>query len=153
MKLHELLITDQLWVVESDWLVEIQLKLTCARPFSRHALTPPTSGVARKGSSSIDYDARLLLSTHVNLPTSTLCLVLTSSPAKFSTYSNVTDEKMVRENFVHLSIHSLCTRTIRPGDKASQVYNELCGNAFMLSAGTLDKTKHSFLQSTHLLQK
>ena len=51
---HELLITDQIWVVESDWAIEIQLKVTCARPFSRRTLTPPTSGVARKGSSSID---------------------------------------------------------------------------------------------------
>ena len=54
VKLHELLITDQIWVVESDWSVEIQLKVTCARPFSRRTLTLPTSGVVRKGSSSID---------------------------------------------------------------------------------------------------
>ena len=54
VKLHELLITDQIWVVESDWSVEIQLKVTCARPFSHCTLTPPTSGVVRKGSSSID---------------------------------------------------------------------------------------------------
>ena len=54
VKPHELLITDQIWVVESDWSVEIQLKVTCAGPFSRHALGPPTSGVARNGSSSID---------------------------------------------------------------------------------------------------
>ena len=54
VKPHELLITDQIWVVESDWSVELQLKVTCARPFSRRALAPPTSGVAKKGSSSID---------------------------------------------------------------------------------------------------
>ena len=54
VKLNELLITDQIWAVESDWSVEIQLKVTCARPFSHRALALPTSGVARKGSSSID---------------------------------------------------------------------------------------------------
>ena len=48
VKPHELLITDQIWIVEFDWLVEIQLKVTCARPFSCRALTPPTSGIARK---------------------------------------------------------------------------------------------------------
>ena len=52
MKLHELLITDQIWVVESDWLVGIQLKVTCARPFSHRALAPPTSGVASVASIS-----------------------------------------------------------------------------------------------------
>ena len=31
MKPHELVITNQIWVVESDWLVDIQLKVTCAR--------------------------------------------------------------------------------------------------------------------------
>ena len=42
VKPHELLITDQIWVVESDWLVEIQFKkVTCARPFSSHALACP----------------------------------------------------------------------------------------------------------------
>ena len=51
VKPHELLIPE---VVESEWSVEIQLKVTCARPFSRRALAPPTSGLARKGSSSID---------------------------------------------------------------------------------------------------
>ena len=51
VKPHELLITDQIWVVESDWLVEIQLKVTCARRFSHHALAQPTSGVVRKGTS------------------------------------------------------------------------------------------------------
>ena len=55
VKPHELLITDRIWVVESDWSVEIHLKVTCARPFSCHALTPPTFGIARKGSSLIDY--------------------------------------------------------------------------------------------------
>ena len=86
-------------------------------------------------SSKLIINARLLLSTHVNLPTSTLCLVLASSPTKFSTYGNVTDEKTDKENFMHPSVHSLRTRKIRPWDKASQVYNELCGNASMLSAG------------------
>ena len=42
-------------MVESDWLVEIQLNVTCARQFSRRALTLPFSGLARKGSSSTDY--------------------------------------------------------------------------------------------------
>ena len=53
-KLHEILITDQIWVVESDWLVEIQLKVTCARPFSCCALALPTSSIARKGSSLME---------------------------------------------------------------------------------------------------
>ena len=47
VKLPELLITDQIWVVESDWLVEIQLKVTCARLFSCCTLAPPASGIAR----------------------------------------------------------------------------------------------------------
>ena len=54
-EVHELLITDQIWVVESDWLIKIQLKVTCVRPFSHHALALPNSGVAKKGSSLIDY--------------------------------------------------------------------------------------------------
>ena len=52
----ELLITDQIWVVDSDWLVEIKIKVTyCARHFSRCALAPPTSGLARNRTSLIDY--------------------------------------------------------------------------------------------------
>ena len=54
VKPHELLIPDQIWVVESEWLVEIQLKVTCPRPFSHRALAPPTFGLAREGSSLID---------------------------------------------------------------------------------------------------
>ena len=49
VKPHDLLIPDQIWVVESDWSLEIKLKLTCARPFSYRALAPPSSGLARKG--------------------------------------------------------------------------------------------------------
>ena len=48
VKSHELLITDQIWVVEFNRLAEIQLKVTCARPFSRCSLALPTSGLARK---------------------------------------------------------------------------------------------------------
>ena len=40
VKPHEILMTDQFWVVESDWSVEIQLKMTCAGPLSCHALAP-----------------------------------------------------------------------------------------------------------------
>ena len=64
VKPQELLIIDQIWVVESDWSVEIQLKVTCARPFSRRALAPPTSGIARKGSSSIDYLEYIMVCKH-----------------------------------------------------------------------------------------
>ena len=48
VKPHELLITDQMWVVESDWLLEAQLKVTCVRLFSCNALAPPSSSLARK---------------------------------------------------------------------------------------------------------
>ena len=62
VKPHELLKADQIWVVESDWSVEIQLKVTCARPFSRCNLAPPTSGIARKGSSSTnEHDIKIFL--------------------------------------------------------------------------------------------
>lgn len=45
---YDLLITDQIYVVESDWSVEIQLKVTCARLFSCWALTLSSFGLARK---------------------------------------------------------------------------------------------------------
>ena len=57
VKLHELLIPDQIWLVEFEWSVEIQLKVTCARSFSCRALALPTSGLARKRSSLIDQTA------------------------------------------------------------------------------------------------
>ena len=54
VKPHELLKADQIWVVESDWSVEIQLKVTCARPFSHRTFAPPTSGIWRKWSGLMD---------------------------------------------------------------------------------------------------
>ena len=70
VKSHELLITDQLWVVES---VKIQLKVTCARPFSRRALASPISSIARKGSSLINYFFSLVAPVHLMAP---VCFVL-----------------------------------------------------------------------------
>ena len=41
-------ITNQLWVVESNWSVEIQLKVTSDGPFSCRALALPFFSLARK---------------------------------------------------------------------------------------------------------